>query len=230
MTTHIPHPVLGDRREFLVDGCPRCEEYVRDLGVPFDEDRFRAFWAKMVRVEFDDAEGYDSTLDRRLGRNLYHVALALQRAFGLDPRTLQPTPKFAAELLNEVLAGGASGAILRVLIVEDGVEMGEVVGRTLRESGADPLIVATVSEALEELRAAEFDVVLTDYDLPDGTGADVLADVARRAWPPGTSPTTILWSGLDRTRELAAVGVEADHVFTKEKLPEVIRLILAVRP
>lgn len=92
MTVHAPHPGPSDRREFLVDGCLRCAEYVEDYGLPFDEDRFRAFWAKMVRVEFDDAEGYDSGLDRTLGRRLYHVALALQRAFSLDPHTLAVPP------------------------------------------------------------------------------------------------------------------------------------------
>jgi hypothetical protein len=88
VTTHARHPQPSERREFLVDGCPRCAEYAADLGLHFDEDRFRAFWAKMIRVEFDDAEGWDSETDRDLGRRLFSVALSLQRAFGLNPRDL----------------------------------------------------------------------------------------------------------------------------------------------
>lgn len=91
MSSHIHPPgtpVPADRAAFLVDGCPRCAEYVEDLGVSFDAERFRAFWEKMVEVEYDDASGYASTLDKQLGRRLYVVSLSLHRAFGLDPRGL----------------------------------------------------------------------------------------------------------------------------------------------
>lgn len=91
MTTHAHHPPPAERREFLVDGCPRCAEYAADLGLHFDEERFRAFWTKMVTVEFHDDGGYLSQTDKELGRRLYYVALALQRAFGLDPERLAET-------------------------------------------------------------------------------------------------------------------------------------------
>jgi hypothetical protein len=87
--THPPGTAEPDGRgAFLIDGCERCDEYLEDLGVHFDADRFRAFWAKMVEVEYDDVGGYESDLDKQLGRRLYIVALSLQRGFGLDPRDL----------------------------------------------------------------------------------------------------------------------------------------------
>lgn len=84
-----PHgtPDPAGRADFLVDGCPRCAEYARDLGLPFDPARFRAFWRKMVEVEFDSTGGYASDLDKQLGRSLYYVALGLQRSFGINPHT-----------------------------------------------------------------------------------------------------------------------------------------------
>jgi hypothetical protein len=85
MTQHVMHENPQERDAFLVDGCPRCSEYVDDLGVPFDPGRFRAFWVKMVAVEFQDTGGYASQLDKELGRRLYLVALGLQRGFGIDP-------------------------------------------------------------------------------------------------------------------------------------------------
>lgn len=88
MTIHTRHPQPYERLEFLVDGCPRCAEYAADLGLHFDEGRFRAFWEKMVAVEFHDDGGYASQTDKALGRRLYYVALALQRTFGLDPERL----------------------------------------------------------------------------------------------------------------------------------------------
>lgn len=78
-----------ERPEFLVDGCPRCEEYESDMGLHFDAPRFIAFWRHMIDVEFEDEGGYMSVLDRQLGRKLFYVALALHRAFGLTAQDLR---------------------------------------------------------------------------------------------------------------------------------------------
>lgn len=86
MSQHY-HPD-GHGLEFLVDHCPRCEEYVEQLGRPFDPERFTLFWEKMVRVEWDHDGNWWSSLDRELGRRLYLVSLQLQAAFGLHPRDL----------------------------------------------------------------------------------------------------------------------------------------------
>lgn len=88
MSSHIAHPDPTEREAFLVDGCPRCAEYVAELGLHFDVKRFRAFWKKMVAVEFDDIGGYASKADKALGRSLYYIALSFQRAYGLDPHSL----------------------------------------------------------------------------------------------------------------------------------------------
>jgi hypothetical protein len=81
-TGHWPSPA------FLVDGCPRCAEYVEMIGRPFDSERFREFWAKMVEVEWDDIGHYHSKFDAALGRKLYLVSLQFEAAFGLHPREL----------------------------------------------------------------------------------------------------------------------------------------------
>lgn len=85
MTAHAQHPPPEERSEFLVDGCARCEEYVTELGIPFTAPRFLMFWRKMVDVEFEDAGGWHSELDQRLGLQLYKIALVFQRAFNMDP-------------------------------------------------------------------------------------------------------------------------------------------------
>lgn len=91
MTTHIAHPSPNERREFLVDDCPRCYEYVEDNGIHFDPSQFRAFWRKMIEVEFNDIGGYESKADKELGTRLYQVTLSLQRAFDLDPHRVMPS-------------------------------------------------------------------------------------------------------------------------------------------
>lgn len=80
MATHIQHPPPSERKMFLVDGCPRCKEYVRDFGLHFDPERFREFWKHMYEIEFKDGGGYASNLDKQLGRSLYYVALSFQKA------------------------------------------------------------------------------------------------------------------------------------------------------
>lgn len=81
-------PDIGERPQFLIDGCARCEEYVENMGRSFDPERFRWFWDKMVDVEWDHTYAWGSKLDAALGHRLYLVSLQLQVAFGLHPRDL----------------------------------------------------------------------------------------------------------------------------------------------
>jgi hypothetical protein len=78
-------PPRPGRMAFLVDGCPRCEEYVELMGRPFDPGRFASFWRHMLDVEFDQGDAsYVSALDSKLGGKLYLVALSMQAAFNLS--------------------------------------------------------------------------------------------------------------------------------------------------
>lgn len=88
MSAHLPHPERNEAKlPLLFDGCARCEEQAADLGINLDQERWRAAWQQMLRVEYDDVGAYLSLVDRQLGRSLYHMSLILQRQ-GLDPRAL----------------------------------------------------------------------------------------------------------------------------------------------
>lgn len=89
MTIHNHHISPNDREEFLVDGCPRCEQYVENLGIDFDALRFADFWRKMIQIEWFDYGRYASKLDRDLGSKLYWVSLSLNRAFGINPTIIE---------------------------------------------------------------------------------------------------------------------------------------------
>ncbi len=71
-------------------------------------------------------------------------------------------------------AGGPSG---RVLVVDDEPLVRRMVTRILSAAGFNTLVVASTGEAIEAMRAGgdEIDVVLTDLNLGDGSGMDVLA-------------------------------------------------------
>jgi len=62
----------------------------------------------------------------------------------------------------------------RVLAVDDDASVARVVRFLLEEDGHDATVVADVAGAKREFSAGQFDLVVTDLQLPDGTGLDVL--------------------------------------------------------
>ncbi|MFF1530406.1 response regulator [Cellulomonas sp. NPDC058312] len=66
--------------------------------------------------------------------------------------------------------------MIRVLIADDSRVMRQIVIRTLRQAGYDWEITeaADGAEALDAVRADEPDVVLSDWNMPNMTGIDLL--------------------------------------------------------
>jgi putative two-component system response regulator len=91
--------------------------------------------------------------------------------------------------------------------VEDDPQVRRVSVRLLREQGFAPEEAGSLAEAWNWLERAEFDLVLSDMRLPDGSGQDLTDRLARTA--PGTA--TILMSGQASQEAAAgalAVGVD----------------------
>ena len=62
----------------------------------------------------------------------------------------------------------------RILAVDDDASVAHVVQFLLEEEGHDATVVADVAGAKREFAAGQFDLVVTDLKLPDGSGLDVL--------------------------------------------------------
>src|SRR5438132_11611180 len=62
----------------------------------------------------------------------------------------------------------------RVLLIDDDPGLAEVIELLLSREGYDALHAATVKDGLERVASAAPDVVITDLQLPDGTGLDVI--------------------------------------------------------
>lgn len=62
---------------------------------------------------------------------------------------------------------------MRVLIVDDQDEVLDLLARTLRRDGHEPLTATTKREALDKLESCSVDVIVLDVALPDGSGIDV---------------------------------------------------------
>ncbi len=69
--------------------------------------------------------------------------------------------------------------IPRALLADDDARIGLALGRFLRD-GFDVVTVESFDEAVEALRFQQFDVVITDYQMPGRDGGELLAHVKQR--------------------------------------------------
>ena len=71
-----------------------------------------------------------------------------------------------------------------LLVVEDNQDhallIQNVLSKWAKENGSRIELVSSVSEALEKLSTLSFELILTDYQLPDKTGLDLLAEIKNR--------------------------------------------------
>jgi CheY-like chemotaxis protein len=63
---------------------------------------------------------------------------------------------------------------MHVLVVEDDPVWRRIISHTLAKHGAVVVDVNSIELAIEQLTTATYDLVLLDYELPDGQGLDLL--------------------------------------------------------
>jgi CheY-like chemotaxis protein len=73
-----------------------------------------------------------------------------------------------------------SGRRLRILVVEDHSDTLQALSRLLNHFGHEISVADGAQNALNIIDSKEFDVVLCDIALPDGSGYDVIAQAKRR--------------------------------------------------
>lgn len=69
---------------------------------------------------------------------------------------------------------------MHVLIVDDEVAIREALGRKLESSGLTVTLSHGVEDALRWLRQMCFDLVLTDFNMPDGNGGTIVREALIR--------------------------------------------------
>ena len=103
------------------------------------------------------------------------------------------------------------GKSLRILVVEDHGETLQVLSRLLSHFGHEILVADCMRSALEIVQAKEFDVVLCDIGLPDGSGYDVISQVKRKQ-----PVKCVALTGFDRDEDIRR-GKEAGFDFHLSK-------------
>jgi DNA-binding NtrC family response regulator len=97
-------------------------------------------------------------------------------------------------------------ALSSVLVVEDDDLLRDALADGFRDRGLEPVTAGTVADALAALENDNFDALVTDVRLPDGSGADVAAAASRKV----PAPLTVAISGKATPAEafdLSRVGV-----------------------
>ena len=79
------------------------------------------------------------------------------------------------------------GRSLRVLVVEDHADTAEQFARLLKRAGHEVICAGSIKEAQTyamvtpaQNRACAFDILISDLDLPDGSGRDLMRNLAKR--------------------------------------------------
>ena len=112
----------------------------------------------------------------------------------------------------------------RILIVDDEVHMRAILATNLQQDGHFVIEAAGVAEARKAIAENEYDVIITDHKMPDGTGLDVLKLVQQ------DDPTaSVIFLTAVGSIELAVESMRggAFDFLTKPFLPEVIRATAA---
>ena len=112
----------------------------------------------------------------------------------------------------------------RILIVDDEVHMRAILATILQQDGHFVIESAGVAEARKAIAESEYDVIITDHKMPDGTGLDVLKLVQQ------DDPTaSVIFLTAVGSIKLAVESMRggAFDFLTKPFLPEVIRATAA---
>ena len=90
-----------------------------------------------------------------------------------------------------------SGKSLRILVVEDHGETRQTLSRLLGHFGHQISVADCTQSALEIVDSQQFDVVLSDIGLPDGSGYEVIAHAKRKQLLKGVALT-----GMDQDEDI----------------------------
>lgn len=117
---------------------------------------------------------------------------------------------------------------VRVLIVDDEIDTGQLIAHTLKTAGYQVAIVDNGRKALRMIRDLSFDIVLLDVMMPDLDGFDVMQQIQAMS---GDSPPVVFFTAkghpTDRERGegLGAVGYMVKPA-TRGELLDVIERVL----
>ena len=156
---------------------------ITDNGIGIERERLTSI--------FTPFEQADPTVSRQFGGlglglaiskhliDLHHGRIEAEsrgRSFGTTFKiTLDTLPKGAEEASTDSASSKHVPKRLRILLVEDHRDTRHALSRLLTHFGHQTSVADGMRRALEMMASNEFDLVLCDIGLPDGTGYDVIS-------------------------------------------------------
>lgn len=107
---------------------------------------------------------------------------------------------------------------MRLLVVEDEPDLADVIARGLRRDGHAVDVANTSSEADLKLRSAGYDLVVLDWNLPDGSGLQLCRSVVSGELPTleGDRPRILMLTARDEVEDrVAGLDSGADDYLVK---------------
>lgn len=95
------------------------------------------------------------------------------------PRRCPSEPSDVSTAAATASDAASPAATLRILVVDDAADAARLAQHHLASLGHETVVATSIGEAENSLRTARFDLVVTDYDLLDGTAADLIPKAGR---------------------------------------------------
>ena len=136
-------------------------------------------------------------------------------------------------LPNAKESRAATAPVLRVLLLEDNVELAELLRLVFEMWGFQPTVAHLGREASRLLEEQEFRLALVDIDLPDTTGFEVVAGALAQGWLQNTK--IIFFSGEPSDDRVAMArqfpgSIFVPKPFEMQKLLGLIRKLFPNEP
>jgi two-component system chemotaxis response regulator CheY len=117
----------------------------------------------------------------------------------------------------------------KVLIVDDSVSMRQMVGYTLREGGFDVIEAEHGQDALDKLRGASVDLIITDLNMPVMDGITLIENVRKQPAMKSKPILMLTTEGLAAKKEQGKAAGATGWIikpFDPEKLLQTIAKVL----
>jgi DNA-binding NtrC family response regulator len=112
---------------------------------------------------------------------------------------------------------------MKILIADDERLQRETLSAILTDHGYDTTISSNVAEAVKELQSSNYDMVLTDFKMPDGTGVDV-AKKARQLCPDAAVFVMTAYADVNSVIDAMRAGV-VDYLLKPLNVEHLLRKI-----
>ena len=148
-----------------------------------------------------------------------HGSLFTLRLPMLGTRAVTENPMLTSVDSADAPQGTGVLAGLSVLVVDDDEDARDLISTTLRHAGANVVSVSSMGDALEVMRAAAPQALVSDIGMPSGTGYDLIREVRRMTQHAKILAIALTAYGRPEDRE-RALAAGFNHHITKPVDPQ----------